>query len=293
MWGLQTAPVALYPGPEHDSGVSGVPSPGDATSPPIAATAGGTAVERRNKTVSRRVPNGMLVEIFSDVVCPWCAVGKRRFETALGQFEHENQIDVVWRAYELDPHAPARRDGDYADRLARKYGMSREKAVAANEQLTTVAAAEGLDFHFERVQPGNTFNAHRLLHYAREVGPGLQDALKERLLLAYFTEGAAIGEPETLLRLSAEVGLDLQECADLLAGDRYADEVRADEREALDLGVTGVPFFVVDGKFGIPGAQDAQTILNVLQRAWTRAHPLEAAAAPDGGAICEGESCAV
>jgi len=242
--------------------------------------------------VTGRVPTDMLVEIFSDVVCPWCAVGKRRFEAALGQFEHADEIEVVWRAYELDPRAPARREGNYVDRLAAKYGMSRERAVAANQQLTALAAAEGLDFHFERVQPGNTFDAHRLLHYAREVGPGVQDALKERLFLAYFTEGAAIGEPETLVGLADEVGLDPRQCADILAGDRYADEVRADEREALELGVTGVPFFVVDGKFGIPGAQDADTILSVLRRAWAKAHLEVAVVSPDSAA-CEGESCAV
>jgi predicted DsbA family dithiol-disulfide isomerase len=117
--------------------------------------------------------------------------------------------------------------------------------------------------------------------------------LKERLFSAYFTEGAAIGEPEILVRLAGEVGLHPEECAEVLAGDRYAEEVRADEREALELGVTGVPFFVVDGKFGIPGAQDAETILNVLQRAWTKAHPLEGVTAPADGAVCEGDSCVV
>src|SRR5580704_10071179 len=222
-----------------------------------------------------RVRTSMKVEIFSDVVCPWCAVGKRRFEDALGRFEHADEVDVVWRAYELDPGAPPRRQGDYADRLARKYGMSREQAVAANERLTAVAAVEGLDFRFDRAQPGNTFDAHRLLHYARKVGPGLQDALKERLFVAYFSEGAAIGDRPTLVRLAGEVGLDPDESAAILAGDRYADEVRADESEAHELGVSGVPFFVVDGKFGIPGAQDADSILSVLERAWTKSHPLE------------------
>jgi predicted DsbA family dithiol-disulfide isomerase len=238
----------------------------------------------------------MQVDIFSDVVCPWCSVGKRRFEAALRRFEHADEIDVVWRAYELDPQAPAVREGDYADRLARKYGMSRQQAVTANERLTATAAAEGLDFHFERARPGNTFDAHRLLHYAREAGPGRQDALKERLFLAYFTEGAAIGERATLLRLATEVGLDEREVADILAGDRYATEVRADEREALELGVSGVPFFVVDGKFGIAGAQDADTILNVLERAWAKAHPLEMVAVPADGAetaACEGDSCPI
>jgi predicted DsbA family dithiol-disulfide isomerase len=239
----------------------------------------------------------MKVEIFSDVVCPWCAVGKRRLEAALAQFEHADEVEVVWRAYELDPHAPARRQGDYADRLARKYGMSREQAVAANQRLTATAAADGLDFHFERAQPGNTFDAHRLLHYAREAGPGLQDALKERLLVAYFSEGAPIGEPETLVRLASEVGLDPQECAEVLGGSRYTEEVRADEAAAFELGVTGVPFFVVDGRFAIPGAQDATTILGVLRRAWMKAHPLEVAVAPTGapmdGGVCEGDSCAL
>jgi predicted DsbA family dithiol-disulfide isomerase len=237
----------------------------------------------------------MQVDIFSDVICPWCAVGKRRFEDALRRFEHADEIDVVWRAYELDPGAPVRREGDYADRLARKYGMTREQAVAANERLTATAAEEGLDFHFDRAQPGNTFDAHRLLHYAREVGR--QDALKERLFRAYFTEGAPIGEPETLVALAGEVGLDTAEVTVILAGDRYTDEVRADESEAFEIGVTGVPFFVVDGKFGIPGAQDADTILNVLERAWAKAHPLvmveTPAASTSDGAACEGDNCAV
>jgi predicted DsbA family dithiol-disulfide isomerase len=238
----------------------------------------------------------MKVEIFSDVVCPWCAVGKRRFEAALARFEHAGDVDVVWRAFELDPHAPARRGGDDAERLAAKYGMTRAQAVAARERLTATAAAEGLDFHLDRSQPGNTFDAHRLLHHAGGVGAGLQDALAERLFASYFTEGATIGEPATLVRLATEVGLDPRECADILAGDRYADAVRADERDALELGVTGVPFFVVDGTFAIAGAQDADTILGVLRRAWAKAHPLEMAV-PDGatidGPVCDGDSCAV
>jgi predicted DsbA family dithiol-disulfide isomerase len=251
------------------------------------------------------------VEIFSDVVCPWCAIGKRRFESALRRFEHGAEIDVVWRAFELDPEAPARREGDQVGRLAKKYGMTRQQATEATDRLTAVAGAEGLDFHFERAQPGNTFDAHRLLHHARSAGPDIQDALKERLFVASFTEGAPIGDRETLVRLATEVGLDPVECADILAGDRYGDEVRADERDAFELGVTGVPFFVVDGKFGIPGAQSPDTMLDVLERAWTRAHPLEVTVpsvtpnasgpndsgkndrGPNDRGVCEGDSCAV
>jgi predicted DsbA family dithiol-disulfide isomerase len=245
----------------------------------------------------------MKVEIFSDVVCPWCAIGKRRFEAALGRFEHADEVDVVWRAFELDPNAPARSEVDRVEHLAKKYGMSRQQAEDAGARLTATAAVEGLDFHFERTQSGNTFDAHRLLHYAHDVAPGLQDALKERLFVAYFTEGEPIGSRQTLVRLAVEVGLDPVESEQVLAGDRYAAEVRADEREAHELGVTGVPFFVVDGRFGVPGAQDADTILDVLQRAWTRAHPLEVVVptsvsaggdtAADDAVVCEGESCAL
>jgi predicted DsbA family dithiol-disulfide isomerase len=251
----------------------------------------------RNIPPVRRVPTDVNVEIFSDVVCPWCAVGKRRFETALRSFAHAEEIDVVWRAFELDPDAPVRREGDYADRLARKYGMSRQQAETANKRLTDTAAAEGLDFHFERAQPGNTFDAHRLLHYARSAGAGIQDALKERLFVAYFTEGAPIGETETLVRVAVDVGLDEEASRAVLAGDEFSEEVRADEREAVGLGVTGVPFFVVDGKFGIPGAQDSDTILRVLDQAWAKAHPEETALTTiddtTGGNACEDGACAV
>jgi len=231
----------------------------------------------------------VLVEVFSDVVCPWCAVGKRRLEAALARFEHGDEVEVVWRAFELDPGAPAEREGDYAERLARKYNLSREQAAAANDQLRALGAAEGLALDFDRVRPGNTFDAHRLVHYARVSGPGFQDALVERLFVAYFTEGSPVGDPETLVRLAAEVGLDPAGAADVLAGDRYANEVRAEERSAVELGVTGVPFFVVDRRFAIPGAQDADTILGVLERAWAKAHPLEVA----NGDSCAGDSCAV
>jgi predicted DsbA family dithiol-disulfide isomerase len=238
----------------------------------------------------------MLVEIFSDVVCPWCAVGKRRFEAALRRFDHGDQVDVIWRAYELDPTAPARRDGSNAERLAAKYGMTSAQAVAAQDQITATAAAEGLDFHLDGARSGNTFDAHRLLHYALE--QGRQNELQERLFVAYFTEGVAIGERENLARLAAEVGLDPRESAEVLAGDRYADEVRADERDAHELGVSGVPFFVIDRTWGISGAQDPDTILGALQQAWKKSHPLEMVTVPDGrtrdgGDSCEGDNCAV
>jgi predicted DsbA family dithiol-disulfide isomerase len=230
------------------------------------------------------------VEIFSDIVCPWCAIGKRRFEAALAQFEHADEVEVIWRSFELNPGAPRVSSGDSAALLAAKYGMTREQALQTYDKLTATAAEVGLDFRFDKSQHGNTFDAHRLLHFAQD--QGVQGALKERLLIACFTEGEAIGDPETLVRLAAAVGLDPEGAAEVLASDRYADAVRADERDATELGVTGVPFFVVGGRFGIPGAQDPETILRVLIRACDADHPLTIVSSGDEGA-CEGDTCSI
>jgi predicted DsbA family dithiol-disulfide isomerase len=234
----------------------------------------------------------MKIEIFSDVVCPWCAIGKRRFEAALGEFSHADEVDVHWRAFELDPTAPAAPDSevDAASHLAAKYGMTREAAVASQEKLAAMAALDGLDFHFEKTKRGNTFDAHRLLHYAHEVG--LQDELKERLFVAYFSEGASISDRPTLVRLGGEVGLDEEKSAEVLDEDRYAAEVRADEVEARTLGINGVPFFVIDRRYGISGAQSPATILGVLGEAWEKSHPPLVTSVGEGSA-CEGEACAI
>jgi predicted DsbA family dithiol-disulfide isomerase len=231
------------------------------------------------------------VEIWSDVVCPWCYIGKRRFERALASFDHRAEVDVVWRSFELDSGAPRRREGDYTERLARKYGMSRAQAEAAQAHLTQVAAGEGLEFRFERSKPGNTFDAHRLLHLAG--ARGLQDAVKERLLAAYFTEGEAIGEPGTLARVVTEAGLDAVEVRAVLDSDKFTPEVRADEEEASTIGISGVPFFVVDRTFAVSGAQPSELILDVLNRSWAKAHPLVTVEGSQADAACEGGSCAV
>jgi predicted DsbA family dithiol-disulfide isomerase len=209
----------------------------------------------------------MQVEIWSDVVCPWCYVGKRRFESALAQFAERDDIDVVWRSFELDPNAPLQRDLASTEHLAEKYGMSIEQAEASQQRLTDLAAAEGLEYHLDRTAGGNSFDAHRLLHLA--AASGLQDALKERLLRAYFTEGEAIGQPDVLQRIAVDAGLDPTEVADVLAGEHFADEVRADEQRARLLGINGVPFFAIDGRYGISGAQSSDLILSALEQAWS------------------------
>jgi predicted DsbA family dithiol-disulfide isomerase len=234
----------------------------------------------------------MKVEIWSDVVCPWCYIGKRRFEAALADFEHRDQVSVTWRSFQLDPSAPATSEGDPAERLAAKYGMSRADAQAAQARITATAATEGLDYHLERARSGNTFDAHRLLHHAQLFGK--QDDLKERLMAAYFVEGEAVGEPEVLVRLATDVGLEETAAREVLTGEAFSAEVRHDEQEARQIGISGVPFFVVDRAYGISGAQPSELILSALRRSWADSHPLQKVEAAGGGdASCTDDSCEV
>jgi len=204
----------------------------------------------------------LTVEIWSDVVCPWCYVGKRRFEKALSAFARRDEVEVVWRSFELDPHAPPEREHSGAEHLAAKYGMSLEQAERSNAQMTELAASEGLEYHLDRTRGGNSFDAHRLIHLAKD--HGLQAQMNERLMRAYFTEGAAIGDAETLVRLALEVGVDPRG----LLGDAYADAVRADEELAIRIGIRGVPFFVLGRRYGVSGAQPAELLLQALDKAW-------------------------
>ena len=213
----------------------------------------------------------MEVEIWSDVACPWCYIGKRRFEAALEQFEHRDDVDVTWRSFELDPGAPHERTGDRAERLAEKYGMTVQQAREAEARLTAEAAGEDLPFRFDIARSGTTFDGHRLVHLAGT--HDVQDAMKERLLRAYFTEGELISDHDTLVRLAVEVGLDEREVRELLAGERYADAVREDERTAAELGISAVPTFVVDRKLGASGAQPPEALLDLLRQGWAKRIP--------------------
>jgi predicted DsbA family dithiol-disulfide isomerase len=221
------------------------------------------------------------VEIWSDIACPWCYIGKRRFEAALAQFEHRDEVNVVWRSFELDPEAPAQRQGSLAEHLAHKYGMSVDQARASQAQLTETAAGEGLEFRFDIARGGNTFAGHRLIHLAQT--HGLQDAMKERLLRAYFSEGELISDHPTLVRLGTEVGVPADEIEQMLAGEALTSEVRDDERTAAGLGISAVPTFVVDRALGASGAHPPEALLELLREGWAR-RPLTAVAA-------DGESC--
>jgi predicted DsbA family dithiol-disulfide isomerase len=232
------------------------------------------------------------VEIWSDIVCPWCYIGKRRFEAALARFEHRDAVEVIWRGFELDPNAPRQREGSLDEMLARKYRISPAQVAAMQARVTEQAAAEGLEYHLDRARTANTFDAHRLIHLAAE--QGLQAAMKERLLRAYFTEGERIGDVERLIALGAEVGVDAAAARAALTGDAHAAAVRADERRAAAFGITGVPFFAIDERYGVSGAQPADVLLEVLETAWAEAHPLVAVgrgATPADG--CDDGSCPV
>ncbi|WP_288404056.1 DsbA family oxidoreductase [uncultured Deinococcus sp.] len=242
---------------------------------------------------SPSAPDKIRVDIWSDIACPWCYVGKRRFESALGQFGHAENVEVVWHSFELDPSAPVRSPVSMRDGLARKYGRSPAQAQEMMDHMTGVAAQDGLDYHFDRTQITNTFQAHQLLHLAAE--KGLQDALKERLMRAYLTEGEFLGDPEVLVRLATEAGLDGAEARAALSGGDYAQAVRQDEAQAQALGISGVPFFVLGGKYGVNGAQSPEVLLGALNQVWAETHPapltlLGSAEVQEG---CEDGQCAV
>jgi predicted DsbA family dithiol-disulfide isomerase len=235
----------------------------------------------------------MKVDIWSDVACPWCYIGKRRIEKALAGFEHHDQVEVTWHSYQLDPDAPRISEQTVTEVLAQKYGRSLAQAAAMNERVSGIAAQDGLEYHLEKAQYGNTFDAHRLIHLAAT--HHLQDAMEERLFRAYFTEGAALGDTETLVKLASEVGLDADEAHTVLASAAYADEVRADIQKARRLDIQGVPFFAIDEKYGISGAQSSEVLKEVLEQAWIRSHPLTMvkSANQDDAGSCEGDSCAI
>ena len=215
----------------------------------------------------------MKVEIWSDVVCPWCYIGKRRFETALARFDGGAEVEVTWRAFQLNPDQPRGVRTTHDEHLSSKLRVPLEQVAAMNSRVTALAAAEGLDYHFERYQVVNTFDAHRVAHLGRTLGLG--DAIQERLLRAQLVEGEVLDDPATLARLGEEVGVPGAEIRDVLATRRFAAEVAADLREARELGIGGVPFFVLDRRYGISGAQPAELFLQALETA--RADALAAA----------------
>ena len=235
----------------------------------------------------------MKIEIWSDVACPWCYIGKRRFEAALAEFPHRDAVEVKWRSYQLDPTLPEHYDGTELEYLSTRKGMAPAQVSQMFEHVAGQAKGEGLDFLFDQVVVANSFTAHRLIHLAAEHGQ--QDAAKERLLSDHFEHGKDIGSPEYLTGLGQDLGLNADAVAELFTTDKYADDVRFDFEEARALGITGVPFFVIDRKFGLSGAQPAATFTAALHQAWQETNPpvLVNAAAGSDGEACGPDGCAV
>lgn len=207
----------------------------------------------------------MRVDVWSDIVCPWCYIGKRRFERAVAAFGDDARIEVVHRAYQLNPAAPKTETSSRRAYLIAKYGWSEAQADVMDARMQQVAAAEGLDYHLAGTSTGNTFDAHRVVHLARD--RGREDAALERLYRAYFTEQRSIFDHDSLVALAAEAGVDADETRRMLERDTYANAVTSDIQDAATLRVSGVPFFVIDNRFGISGAQSSDVFTEALRRA--------------------------
>jgi len=233
------------------------------------------------------------IEVWSDVICPWCYIGKRRLEKALAGFPHRDDVEIVWRSYQLDRSAPVVPVETVAESLGRKYGGGPDAGRQMIDRVEAVAAEEGLLFRHHQSLRVSTVDAHRLLHLAlHDGGAELQGRLKEALLSAYFIETENVADHDTLTRIAVGVGLDVGRVGEVLEGNEYADEVEADIREAASLGANGVPFFVVDRKYGVSGAQPAELFGELLEKAWTDAHPqLNLVGA--GADACGPDGCAI
>ncbi len=210
--------------------------------------------------------NNMKVDIWSDVRCPFCYIGKRKFEAALSRFPQKDKVSVVWHSFELDPAMETDTAVDAYTYLAERKGQSRDWSVQMHGQVAQTAKAVGLDYNFDKAVVANSFHAHRLIQLAKTKGLG--DAAEEALFKAYFTGGKNIDDKEVLVEIGTGIGLPVQEITGMLASDAYTKEVREDEAMADNIGITGVPFFVLNNKYGISGAQDPGTFLSGLQQAW-------------------------
>ncbi|TGE17794.1 DsbA family oxidoreductase [Hymenobacter elongatus] len=226
----------------------------------------------------------MKLEIWSDIMCPFCYIGKRRLENALAQFPHRDALHIVWRSFELDPNMQTKPGQSIHELLAERKGVSLAQGQQMNAHMGQIAQEVGLRFDFDNMVPVNTFLAHRFLHLAATHGQ--QDAAKEHVLAAYFTEGRNVDDIDTLVEIGAALGFDAAEVRAVLHTDAYTQEVRHDEYQARQIGVRGVPYFVFDDKYAVSGAQPSELFLEVLEKVWEEAHP-----APAPVVLATGDAC--
>ena len=234
----------------------------------------------------------MNVDIWSDIACPWCFIGKRRFEKALAAFPERARVTVNWHSYQLDPGLPEHFDGTELDYLAARKGMPRERVRDMFAQVAAVAAGEGLEYDFDSLVVANSLRAHELLHLAKE--RGLADAVKDALLSAHFERGKDIGSVDLLERVGVEAGLEAAEVRTALSSGEYAGAVQADIQQARALGIQGVPFFVIDNRYGVSGAQPTELFSQALAQAWAEKHPLAMVpSAAEDEAVCGPDGCVI
>ena len=224
--------------------------------------------------VSAAVQPPVKIEIWSDVVCPWCYIGKRRIENALAEFAHADEVEVHWRSYQLDPGAPTEPTERASAMIARKYGQTADGAQQMQDRVEAVAAEEGLVYRLSETLHLNTVDAHRVIHLAHaEGGHALQGRVKEALLRAYFTDARNVADHAVLREVAVGAGLDAARVDEVLGSREFEADVHADAAQAQAYGATGVPFFVIDDKYGVSGAQPTEAFTQVLDRAWADAHP--------------------
>ncbi|WP_282137718.1 DsbA family oxidoreductase [Rossellomorea aquimaris] len=234
----------------------------------------------------------MKIEIWSDFVCPFCYIGKRHLEEALQKFPERDQVEVMFKSFELDPHAPVETDMSIQEILSKKYGTSLDQAKNMTDSMTKQAATVGLDFRFDSSIPTNTFDAHRLTKYAKTKGKEAE--LTELLLQAHFTLSKHIGDKETLVGLAEQAGLDAEESLAVLNGQEFTRDVRTDEEEARQIGVQGVPFFVINRKYAISGAQPSDVVLSSIQKVWEEENqPASLQPLGTDGMACDENGCDV
>jgi len=214
----------------------------------------------------------MKVEIWSDIVCPFCYIGKRKFENALNAFDKKEQVEIVWHSYQLDPDMIPVKGQSVDQYLAAKKGVSLEKGKEMNDYMSGIAKEVGLEYNFDKAIISNTMNAHRLLHLAKK--KGLQNLVKEKLFAAYYTYGKDVGDTAVLVEIGESAGLNADEIRNMLQSNEYLREVRIDQLRGEQLGVQGVPFFVFNNKYAVSGAQSAEVFTNVLEKVWEEEKPL-------------------
>ncbi len=220
----------------------------------------------KTKQDAKTTTTKMRVDIWSDVMCPFCYIGKRRFEGALAQFENRDDVEIVWHSFQLDPDVKAQPDKDVYSWLAERKGQSLDWSRQAHKQVAEMAAGVGLQYNFDKAVIANSFDAHRVTQLAKKYGKG--DAMEEQLFKGYFTEGKDIGNHTVLIEMATTIGIDAQETTEVLKNGTYADAVQADIDRAAQIGINGVPFFVINNKYGISGAQATETFTGALNKAW-------------------------